>query len=143
MSMIMQILLGSVLLFVCIAIHIFALLTAIGLLRARQGRLDELSRFRQWALLLGTALAAIIAANTIEVWIFAHSVVFLGATDTIENAIYFALVTYTTLGYGDVVLAEGYRIFGAFGAVTGLLAFGFSTALLISLFHRMVGLDDR
>ena len=52
-------------------------------------------------------------------------------------ALYFSLVTFTTLGYGDIVLGEGLRIFGAFASVTGLLAFGLSTAFLVALMTRM------
>ena len=66
------------------------------------------------------------------------SVLVMGVLPDIGEAIYFALVTYTTLGYGDVTLPTGYRIFGAFGSVTGLLAFGLSTALLVGLFGRLM-----
>ena len=48
-----------------------------------------------------------------------------------NTAVYFSIATYTTLGYGDVVLDEGHRIFAAFGAMTGMLAFGISTAFLV------------
>ena len=40
---------------------------------------------------------------------------------------YFSLVTFATLGYGDIVLAPGYRIFGALGATCGSLMLGWST----------------
>lgn len=142
MSVAMQIILGTLLLFVCISIHIYVMLNAITLLRQLRFRLRDMTRFRLWTTVLGIALLAIVGANTIEVWLFAVSVLVLGALTDFGDAIYFALVTYTTLGYGDVVLSKGYRIFGAFGAVTGLLAFGFSTAFLISLFNRLVPSDD-
>ena len=55
---------------------------------------------------------------------------------TIEEALYFALASFTTLGYGDVLLGEHTRIFGAFSAVTGMLTFGVSTAFLVGLIGR-------
>ena len=39
--------------------------------------------------------------------------------------------------FGDVVLGEGLRIFGAFASVTGLLAFGLSTAFMVALFTQV------
>lgn len=54
-----------------------------------------------------------------------------------NSALYFSLVTFTTLGYGDIVLGEGLRIFGAFASVTGLLAFGLSTAFMVALMTRV------
>lgn len=53
------------------------------------------------------------------------------AIASLEDAIYFALVTSTTLGYGDITLGSRWRLFGAMAAVNGLLTFGLSTAFLI------------
>lgn len=47
-------------------------------------------------------------------------------------------MTYTTLGYGDITLDPGVRVFGSFSAITGLLTFGFSTAFLIGLIVRLI-----
>ena len=55
-----------------------------------------------------------------------------------NSAVYFSLVSYTSLGYGDVVLGPGARIFGAFSSVTGLLSFGLSTAFLVALMTRLL-----
>jgi len=52
-------------------------------------------------------------------------------------AIYFALVTFTTLGYGYIVLGEALRIFGSFASVAGLLAFGLSTAYMVAMMTRV------
>lgn len=54
-----------------------------------------------------------------------------GAISSLGDAIYFALVTTTTLGYGDITLARDFRNFGAIAAVAGLLTFGLGTAFLI------------
>jgi len=42
------------------------------------------------------------------------------------------------LGYGDIVLAPGYRIFGALGATCGSLMLGWSTALIFAAISRGV-----
>ena len=60
------------------------------------------------------------------------SSVLLGALQTYDDAFYFSLVTFATLGYGDIVLAPGYRIFGALGATCGSLMLGWSTALIFA-----------
>jgi len=138
MSVILQIAFGTALLFVCILIHIAILIGAIQVLRNRHLESVGLSSNMDLALSLGIALGAIVGGLTIEVWLFALSVLALGALPDIGEATYFVLVTYTTLGYGDVTLSTGYRIFGAFGAVTGLLVFGLSTAFLVGLFGRIL-----
>ncbi len=138
MSMTMQILSGSVLLLACVAIHVFILATTIACFLSMRQWLMAQPHLRRWLIILGVALMAIIVANTVEVWLFAIAVHGFGALPTMADAVYFVLVTYTTLGYGDVVLEAEYRIFGAFAAITGLLVFGLSTAFLIKLFGRLI-----
>ena len=132
-----QVFLGSLLLLGCIFVHVVVLSQTIDALRRhaerRRGGSSDFVRVR----LLAIALLAIIASHTIQIWMFAFSVMAMQALPDFEAAIYFSLVTYTTLGYGDVTLSDAHRIFGAFGAVTGLLAFGLSTAFLVGLFGRM------
>ena len=53
------------------------------------------------------------------------------------EAIYFSSVTYTTLGYGDIVLSGKWRMLSAFEATNGMLLFGLSTALLFVLVERI------
>ena len=50
------------------------------------------------------------------------------------------MVSFTTVGYGDVVAKHGWRILSSFVAVNGLLAFGVFTAVLIEIIR---GLSDR
>ena len=52
--------------------------------------------------------------------------------------LYFSLVTFATLGYGDIVLTPGYRIFGALAATCGSLMVGWSTALIFAAISRAV-----
>ena len=73
-----------------------------------------------------------------QVGLWAGFLVLLGAL-RYDDAFYFSLVTFATLGYGDIVLAPGYRIFGALGATCGSLMLGWSTALIFAAISR--GLD--
>ena len=61
----------------------------------------------------------------------------LGAIDGLEPAMYFSMVTYTTLGYGDVVLEGQWRLLGSFEAANGIIMFGWTTALIVSGVHHL------
>ena len=87
--------------------------------------------------LVGATLAVVVFAHTVQVWLWAALFVVLGAINGISDAIYFSLSTYTTLGYGDIILPHEYRIFGSMAAVNGMLSFGLSTAFLVGLLERM------
>ena len=56
-----------------------------------------------------------------------------------ETAFYFSLQSYTTVGYGDVVISHSWRLMGGLEAMSGVLLFGWSTAMLVSLLSRLRG----
>lgn len=52
---------------------------------------------------------------------------------TFETSVYFSLVTYTTVGFGDVVPPPTWRAFASFEALVGILMCAWSTALLLAV----------
>ena len=53
------------------------------------------------------------------------------------TAVYFSAVTYTTTGYGDVVLPPGRRLDGGVEALTGILMCGWSTGFFVAVVNRL------
>ena len=56
---------------------------------------------------------------------------------TLETAVYFSLTSYTTIGFGDVVLGPGWRVMAGVEGLTGLLLVGWSTAFVFAVVNRM------
>lgn len=54
-----------------------------------------------------------------------------------ETALYFSLASYTTLGFGDVVLEPGWRVLAGLEGLGGILLIGWSTAFMFTIVHRM------
>lgn len=131
-----QIFMGSLGLGVSSLIHITVLLGAISLLRTIHASVDATHLLKP-ALLMVTALAAVVFGHTVQVWMWAGAFLAVGALPTLADAIYFSLVTYTTVGYGDVTVGPETRIFAAMAAVTGVLNFGLSTAFLVRLVAKL------
>jgi len=142
MSITQQILYGSLVLSVCAIIHVAILVAAVELVRRFGERLVQWSAAMRGLAILGVAFASVVFAHTVQVWIWAFVVYGTGTLESFENAFYFVLVTSTTVGYGDLTLGADHRIFGAFAGVTGLLTFGVSTAILVSLFGKLVQEKD-
>lgn len=80
----------------------------------------------------------LILAHTVHIYAWAIALWLVGALPGYEEPIYFSIATYTTVGYGDVTLAKGFRIFGSMAGVHGILAFGLTTAFLVGLLSRIV-----
>lgn len=55
---------------------------------------------------------------------------FITALPDLETALYFSMATFTTVGYGDVVLEGSWRILASLQAANGMIIFGWSTALI-------------
>jgi hypothetical protein len=54
------------------------------------------------------------------------------------SSFYFSGVTYTTVGYGDLVLPTEWRVFGPVEALTGILMCGLSTALFFAVISKKI-----
>ncbi len=141
MTLAMQLITASILLMVCSGIHLGLLVVAAGVLRWAGSYFPIPHRGNHWGMLTAIAFTTVIFAHTIQVWLWAVSFMVLGALTQFTDALYFALVTYTTLGYGDVTVSEGFRLFAAMAAVTGLLNFGLSTAFLVGLMTKILPTD--
>jgi hypothetical protein len=63
----------------------------------------------------------------------------LGVFDQFRVALYFATVTYTTLGYGDVVAGPTWILEVGALSIVGWLMFGWSTGVLVWILGRHYG----
>ena len=87
---------------------------------------------RSRVLAMITVVLGVFVVLSIEVWIWAMAFVILGVVKDIETAVYFSTITFSTVGYGDVVPAHEWRQFAALEGVDGFLLIGWSTAYLIA-----------
>jgi hypothetical protein len=73
---------------------------------------------------------------SIEVWIWAGIYLALGAFPDLEHALHFSLVAFSTVGFGDLVPADKWRLLGGIEALNGFLMIGWSTAYLVTASTR-------
>lgn len=78
-----------------------------------------------------------IATAIVEAAIWAYAYVELGALSSFEESLYFSLITFTTLGYGDIVLNDEWRLLASFQAANGVIMFGWSTSLVVLVVQNM------
>jgi hypothetical protein len=74
-----------------------------------------------------------------EITLWGLFYVWRGCLPDAESAIYFSAVTYTTVGYGDLVLPRPWRMFAPLEALTGILMCGLSTGLFFAIVNRWLG----
>ena len=130
-----QLLIAGLLLAICVLVHAFGTLAVQKQLQRRAKTLSP-GRMHPFALLVVLFLL-IFALHALEVIVWAVAYLLVGALPTTEEAVYFSLSSYTTVGYGDVVLGLHWRILGASEAAVGILLLGWSTALLFGVIQHL------
>ena len=137
--MLMQILIGSILIILTIIVQVFFIEVAIKTLTRFGSKLAE--RSKGFVMAITATTLWLLAALTIATWIWAVAFIALGAFETLSKSLYFSMVSFTTLGYGDVTLPEKIELLSGFIAANGLVLFGLNTAFLIEVMSRFRGGD--
>src|SRR5437868_1627417 len=83
-------------------------------------------------------MLTLMLGNIVQVAFWALTYMALGAFEDFETALYFSGVTFTSLGYGDVVLTGRVRLIAPLQAANGLMMFGITTGLFIAAFQHAV-----
>jgi hypothetical protein len=119
---------------VCVAIHAAGMSWAM-----RQLRSHRPSSLQFWPVTRMFILVAawIILLHLAEIAVWAVFYLWRDAMPDLAAALYFSAVTYTTTGYGDLVLPEGWRLLGGVHALTGILMCGWSTGFFFAVVNRL------
>ena len=138
-------LIGSVLVAITVAIH--ALGTAFLVKYLASTFLDRTGHWGSKRVLTALMLAALVLVflHTLEIMVWAgvyELMVPIGELANFETAVYFSFVTFTTLGYGDITLSEGYRLLSGIQALNGILLVGWSTALMFAVVQKTWERDE-
>jgi hypothetical protein len=83
-----------------------------------------------------TTVLGLFLVHTVEVWLWALVYVVGGVASGLEEAVYFSIVTFSTLGYGDITPPPYWRVFAALEAMNGFILIGWSIAYLIAASTR-------
>ena len=135
--MLLQLSLGTVMICVTIVISAYAA-WGLELFISRYARLLVPNRRKPHFVLAMAGVSLLAQAIvTIGVWLWALTFWWVGALPDFEHSLYFALVCYSTLGLGDIVLPEQWRILSGMTAANGFLSFGIVTALMIETLRHV------
>jgi Ion channel len=137
--MLSKLLVAWCLMTVCVVMHAVGLTLALRALRRR----PPVERAGASIWLCTTLAGSIVLLHTIEITVWAVFYAWRQALPDLQSSLYFSAVTYTTTGYGDIVLPTGWQLFGAVEALTGILMNGLSTGFFFAVVSRMLTAGDR
>jgi hypothetical protein len=140
--MVRQLLVGGAVCLCNIIIHALVMTVLVRVARAVAAKpVTKPSLFL--ASVMAATASVLIAAHTVEVAVWALFYWIVGAAPAGAPLLYFAFVNYTTLGYGDVVPVEPWRLLGPIAAMNGILLFGWSTAVIYDVLRRTMEIEAR
>lgn len=131
----MTILYGLAVILITVMLHALATTALIGALGRKRFPLGK--AYRSLVVALTTCFLALKHSADIVIWGFVFWYLGGESVGRLEDAIYFSSVTYTTLGYGDIVLSGQARFLCSIEAINGMILFGWSTAILLVLVEKL------
>lgn len=137
--MISKLLAAMALMALSVAIHAAGVTSALRWTRRQR----PAEGFWPWTWLFVCIAGWTVLLHLAEISVWAVLYAWRGAVADLQSAFYFSAVTYTTTGYGDIVLPETWRLVGAVEALTGILMCGWSTGFFFAIVSRMYDRQPR
>jgi hypothetical protein len=82
-------------------------------------------------LLTSATIALLVAIHLMETLVWTAPLIQLEILKNFRDAYYYVLQSYTTLGEGDVILPDNWRLIGPVIAISGLFTFGWTASVLV------------
>lgn len=87
--------------------------------------------------LVSFAALGVFVSHILQIWFWAMVFLAAGEFASLEPALYFSAVVFTTVGFGDIVATTEWRLLASCEAVAGFLLFGLSTAALFEVLREV------
>ena len=139
MSLFLQLVLGGVMIGLTVMIHAVSLDFVI----RHAGRTETFIRRLKWKfwqpLMAGIIVVAVFLVHILHIWLWTLLYLALDCPPLsgFSDALYFSTITYTTLGYGDIILDPAFRMLSGIEATNGFLLFGWTTAFIFEVISQL------
>ena len=136
--MLINLLLGSFTVFISMSIQVFAVVTLVRYaIRVLHARSHIAPTFKFDTYVISMVLLMLFAGHLMQIAIWAGIFIYLGEFSSFEIAFYHSAVNFASLGYGDIVMSDNWRLLGAVEASNGVLMFGLSAGTLFSVMQHL------
>ena len=129
----LKVLAGLGMMVLTIVIHALFMVTGAKVAKWRRSRFGRVGGEIVKPFLLSVLTIWMFLAIYLEAWLWAllyYLNPMISSLPDLETAFYFSMVTFTTLGFGDVVLTGQWRSLASIQAANGVIIFGWTTALI-------------
>lgn len=122
---------------VCLITHIAGILLMADWVLRRRSYLEQTGGNQHFALLIVTLFAGIMLLHFIQTSLWAVFYYAQGLFSDFETSLYFSMVSFTTIGYGDVLLPRKWRLLGVIEGFSGVMLCGISAAFMFAVINAV------
>jgi len=122
---------------VCVIVHITGLAFFTQILLLRRSHIQQNPHLWKISLILIITFGIVLFLHLAETIIWAEFYYSRNLFERFEPALHFSLTSYTTVGYGEILLPEHWRLLGGIEALSGLLLCGVSTAFIFAILNAL------
>jgi hypothetical protein len=140
--MIAPLLIGSLIIVLNMGIQTVAVVFMVRYVMARTGADSPAPGFAADTKMISVVLVVLFVGHLVQFAIWAGLFIFLGEFESFNTAFYHSTVNFSSLGYGDIVMGEEWRLLGALEACNGVLMFGLSGGTILAVMVRLFGRYD-
>jgi ion channel len=122
---------------VCVVIHTGGLVVFAQFVIYRYPKIERVTTTWRRAVLLIVVFAVVISLHLFEAALWATFYYLRNLFQDFESALYFSLVTYASIGFGDVVLPQRWRLLSGIEGVSGVLMCGLSGGFIFAVINAL------
>jgi len=135
--MLPALLIGSLTLIVNMLIQVSAVMATVRIF-LRQMNSDKLTPTIGTDIrVMSSVLMVLFLGHVLQFATWALLFMYLGEFSDFYTSFYHSVVNFTSLGYGDIVMSEKWRVLGGLEAANGILMFGLTTSTFIAVMGRL------
>jgi len=132
--MLIKLLIAWAVMAACVAIHALATKLIVRYVVRPHLAIDRRDHSVTWLLIVLVTCFAVVHLMEVALWAGLYLVADI--MPDVETAVYFSAITYTTVGFGDVVLPQGWRLLAGIEGLTGILLVGWTSAVIFYVLTR-------
>jgi len=142
--MMIPLLLGCATVFVTMSVQIAALVYMLQYLFNTLSRAEDRTFSKgRTTYVVSMIMMLLFVGHVLQVAIWAALFMRVGEFGDFNTAFYHSMVNFASLGYGDIVMSDKWRLLGAIEASTGVLMFGVSAGAMLAVMSRILTQDAR
>lgn len=136
--MLLNLLLGCATVFISMGIQVAVVVYMIRYLIKLMSREDrKTASFGFDTYVISVVLLMLFVGHLVQIAIWACLFMYIGEFSDFLTAFYHSAVNFASLGYGDIVMSEKWRLLGALEASNGVLMFGLSAGTILSVMSNL------